>query len=185
MHTHIFNIHGSVSSVEIQGDPDDAPKAFFSLTKNMEKQDSYQDPDADSEQPKQALFGNLPVSGLTVDQAVDHTISKTLNRDFVISEFGDTPVQIVMNGVSFYGDCEGAADGWGNTNEQIMDFYEKNKLSKDPSARFTLSITPGQTECGTFTCVLIKMKAIGPAMERQGTVPVYSYNITLIGVRAS
>ena len=178
---HIFNIHGDVSVVPVSGDEE--AKVFFSLTKNLEKTPGYKPPSGKTSTASQALYGNLPVTGLTIDQGVDHTVAKTLNKDFVISEFGDTPVQIVMNGVSFYGDCQGG--DWGESNKQIMDFYEKNKLSKDPKARFMLSITPGKTECGTFTCVLIRMKAIGPAMDKQGTVPMYSYNISLIGVRAS
>ena len=175
---HIFDIHGSVSQITVAGESE--AKAFFSLTKNLASKGPNDPPD---ETQPQAMFGNLPVSGLTIDQGVDHNIYKTLNRDFVISEFGDTPVQIVMNGVSFYGDCKDGDDGWGNNKEQIMDFYEQNKLSKDPKARFTLSITPGKTDSGTFTCVITKMRAIGPAMDKQGSVPLYSYNITLIGVR--
>lgn len=180
---HIFNTNGSVSVVQVPSDEN--AKAFFSLTKNAEVGKGFSEtkPATGKQTETEALYGNLPVSGLTIDQAVDHSIAKTLNKDFVISEFGDTPVQIVMNGVSFYGECTGSTDGWGNNNEQIMDFYEKNKLSKDPKARLKLSITPGKTESGTFTCVLIKMRAVGPLLDKNGSVPVYSYNITLIGVK--
>lgn len=182
---HIFNTNGSVSVVSVAGGEN--AKIFFSLTKNAETGQSYTDktttPGQGKQTEKEALYGNLPVSGLTIDQAVDHSIAKTLNKDFVISEFGDTPVQIGLNGVSFYGDCDGGTDGWGNDKEQILDFYEKNKLSANPKARLKLSITPGKTESGTFVCVLTKMRAVGPLLDKSGSVPVYSYNITLIGVK--
>jgi hypothetical protein len=128
------------------------------------------------------LYGSMPVSGLTVDQGVDHAISKTLNKDFLITEFGDKPVQIVMNGVNFFGPACAGSD-WGTNDKQALDFYETYKLSSDKDQRLHLSITGSKTKNGSFSCVLVNMKVNGPALDRQGTVPLYSYNMTLIGVR--
>lgn len=174
MSLQIFNPHGGVDFVPM---PDGA-KIFFTLTEPIEPSPNPETP-SKSKGPN-ALFASMPVSGLSIDQAVDMNITKTLNKDFMVSEFGDTPVQISMNGVNFYGDTCGI---YGKENEQVLDFYEKYKLSNNPKARLCLSMTDEKTSNGNFICVLIKMRTIGPASDKNGTVPLYSYNLTLIGVR--
>lgn len=172
----IFNPSGSVDVIEINGGTDSV--AFFTLTKSKEASPNPGTPATKSEETD-ILYGSMPVAGLSIDQAVDFSISKTLNKDFVISEFGDTPVQITMNGVNIYAGCSNIVE----FGKQVLDFYEKNKLSTDPNIRLFLTITGNSTDKGSFTCVLTKMRVIGPAMEKSGSVPVYSYNMTLIGVR--
>jgi hypothetical protein len=177
---YIFGHAGSVETVPIVGTTV-TPTAFFTLGATKKPAANVNSPNTGSA-TNSILFGSMPVSGLSVDQGVDHSISKTLNKDFLITEFGDKPVQITMNGVNFFGpECSG--DDWGTSDKQALDFYEMYKLSSDPQQRLHLSITDAKTKNGSFSCVLVNMKTIGPAMDRQGTVPLYSYNMILIGVR--
>jgi len=172
----IFDHAGSVELVPIYGG---TPTAFFVLGEAQIPAENVDTPVKDVK--KNIMYGNMPASGLTVDQGVDHSITKTLSKDFLISEWGDVPVQITMNGVSFYGTACGT--DWGKANEQALDFYENYKLSAHPEKRLHLTITEGKSNSNSFICVLTKMRAVGPALDKQGTVPLYSYNMSLIGVR--
>lgn len=179
---HIFNPHGSVDRVFFTTDKE--PAIFFTLGVKATTGQPFDSKKTDGS-PVNAdtvLFGSMPVSGLSVDQGVDHTLSKTLGNDFLVSEFGDVPVQIGLNGVNFFG--KACKDDWGKQNEQALDFYEKYKLSSAPGIRLGLSLTQGRTQAGLFTCVLTKMRAVGPAIEKAGSIPLYTYNLTLIGVRS-
>lgn len=130
-----------------------------------------------------ALYAHMPTTGVKIAQGVDMSIAKTLNLDFVISEFGDVPVQIVLSGINFYGDV--TCQGLGKVqHKQIMDFYEANKLSTNVNNRIDISITPAASpNSGSFRCALIKMVTATPAREGQGLVPAYTYEMNLIGVR--
>jgi len=128
-----------------------------------------------------ALFAHMPITGIVINQGVDMSISKTLNSDFLVSEFGDHPVQITLAGIDFYGTCEGSNQ---EQHKQIMDFYEQNKLSANINNRIDISITPASSpNSGAFRCILMKMRTTAPAMEGQGLTPAYRYEMNLIGVR--
>ena len=130
-----------------------------------------------------ALYAHMPITGVNIVQGVDMSIAKTLNMDFVVSEFGDVPVQITLSGVNFYGNV--TCRGIGNTqSKQVLDFYEANKLSTDINNRIDLSITPAASpSSGAFRCILVKMKSTTPLRGGQGVVPAYTYELSLIGVR--
>ena len=176
----IFNPHGSVDRVFLST-KENSPAIFFTLVAKTKTGAAFGEKTKGDINKNTALYGSMPVSGLSVDQGVDHTISKTLGNDFLVSEFGDIPVQIGMSGVNFFGSCIDL--DWGMQNNQALDFYEKYKLSAAPDARLELSLTGSKTQSGIFTCVLTKMRAVGPAVEKAGSVPLYTYNLTLIGVR--
>lgn len=130
-----------------------------------------------------ALYAHMPLTGVNIVQGVDMSIAKTLNMDFVVSEFGDIPVQITLSGVDFYGNV--TCRGIGNTqSKQVMDFYEANKLSSGINNRIDISITPAASpSSGAFRCILIKMKSTTPIRSGQSIVPAYTYELSLIGVR--
>lgn len=130
-----------------------------------------------------ALYANMPITGVNITQGVDMSIAKTLNADFVVSEFGDSPVQISLSGINFYGNI--SCNGIGLLqNKQVMDFYEANKLSTDIGNRLDISITPAASpRSGTFRCILVKMKSTTPISQQQAVTPAYSYEMSLIGVR--
>ena len=130
-----------------------------------------------------ALYAHMPITNIKISQGVDMSIAKTLNMDFVITEFGDVPVQIVLSGVNFYGDvtCRGIGKV---QDKQVMDFYEANKLSTNVNNRIDISITPAASpNSGTFRCALVKMTNTTPVKAGQGVVPAYTYEMSMIGVR--
>jgi len=129
-----------------------------------------------------ALYAHMPVTGVHIQQSVDMSIAKTLNADFLVSEFGDAPVQIMLQGVNFYGNV--VCSGGSMQHKQIMDFYEANKLSANIKNRIDISITPSVSpKSGVFRCVLFKLKTQTPIKEGQGIIPAYTYELDLIGVR--
>ena len=127
------------------------------------------------------LYAYMPVTGVLVNQSVDMSISKTLNSDFLVSEFGDHPVQITLTGIDFFG---ATCDSEQKKHQQILDFYQKWKLSTNINNRIDVSITQAASPVnGAFRCILMKMKTTAPGMDGQGLAPVYRYEIDLIGVR--
>ena len=178
---HIFNPNGAVDRVFIATEKD--VPIYFTLVAKQKTGEPFGTSTTGTVNKGSILYGSMPVAGLSVDQGVDHTIAKTLGDDFLVSEFGNTPVQVSLNGVNFFGPVCGD-DDWGTQNKQALDFYEKYKLSSNPDIRLALSITEGRTHAGQFTCVLTKMRVVGPAVEKSGTIPLYTYNLTLIGVRS-
>ena len=179
---HIFNPNGAVDRVFLATDQD--VPIFFTLVAKQKTGEPFGTTTTGNVNKGSILYGGMPVAGLAVDQGVDHTVAKTLGDDFLVSEFGNTPVQISLNGVNFFGPVCDNTDDWGKQNQQALDFYEKYKLSSNPDIRLALSITEGRTQAGQFTCVLTKMRVVGPAVEKSGTIPLYTYNLTLIGVRS-
>lgn len=132
---------------------------------------------------KTALYAHMPITGVNISQGVDMSIAKTLNADFLVSEFGDVPVQITLSGVNFYGFI-GCNKRGITQHQQIMDFYEKNKLSANSGNRIDISITPAVSpNSGAFRCVLCKLRISTPIKDGQGMLPAYTYEMSLIGVR--
>ena len=178
---HIFNPNGAVDRVFIATEKD--VPIYFTLVAKQKTGEPFGTTTTGTVNKGSILYGSMPVAGLSVDQGVDHTIAKTLGDEFLVSEFGNRPVQVSLNGVNFFGPVCGD-DDWGTQNKQALDFYEKYKLSSNPDIRLALSITEGRTQAGQFTCVLTKLRVVGPAVEKSGTIPLYTYNLTLIGVRS-
>lgn len=178
----IFNPHGAVDRVFLDTGKD--VPIFFTLVAKTETGQPFGSTTASGINKNTILYGSMPVTGLSVDQGVDHTIAKTLGDDFLVSEFGNSPVLITLNGVNFFGPVCDSKDDWGTQNQQALDFYEKYKLSSSPTTRLALSVTEGRTQAGQFTCVLTKMRVVGPVVEKVGSIPMYTYNLTLIGVRS-
>ena len=173
---------------------DSEPVQFLSITPRLVSA-PYADSDdtgtsSSSDMTDTALFAYMPVTGMTIDQGVDASITKTLNDDFLVTAFGDVPVQIVLNGINFFdleNDCIMKNEDINKLRQkQIMAFYERWKLSANIRNRLDISIVPankGVDSGNTFVCALIKMRASAPIIDKSGSVPAYRYNMTLIGVR--
>lgn len=171
----IFNETGSFSVADIAG----STSSYVTITPvalgKTSKKGTAQSLKIDK------LYATMPVTGVVVQQGVDMSISKTLNSDFLVSEFGDHPVQITLAGINFFGMCNGGAK---EQHKQIMDFYEKWKLSSNIYNRVDVSITPSASpNSGAFRCVLMKMRTTAPGMDGQGLAAAYKYEMNLIGVR--
>ena len=132
-----------------------------------------------------SLYAHMPVTGVHISQGVDMTIAKTLSDDFLVSAFGDMPVRIILTGVNFYGGDLNCRDGISSLQkQQVLDFYEANKLSRSSRNRVDIAITPSSApKSGTFRCALIGMETMNPLSEQEAMIPAYSYKLQLVGVR--
>lgn len=130
---------------------------------------------------KNVLQGRAPSTGIVIEQKVDCSISKSLKKDFIVDTFGDSPVQITLEGLTILNAaCLGNGAGNGLTMEE---FYEKYKLSANLSSRVVLGLSDGGKNGNSgkmFTCVLLGLQSSSTQNEaRSGTI---RYRLTLVGV---
>lgn len=150
--------------------------AFANLGKRPALITIVQPKGIEMEDPK-LYFAYAPATGISIKQLTDHTINKALSGDFMLASFGDTPVDIQLSGVCFFGVKCGQMQAQLSNND-IMEFYNKNKVSENPSAR--LDITMG-TSNNAFRCALIGMKSQS-TNEGDMNGLLYTYNLSLVGV---
>lgn len=126
------------------------------------------------------LNGRAPATGITIDQAVDYSISKSLKQDFIVDTFGDSPVKITLEGIEFLTSTCG--ENQDETIQQTIEtFYDNNKLSADRTKRVLLGLSTNPERGSAFTCVLTGMRSV---IDREGADKMYvKYSLTLIGVR--
>ena len=130
---------------------------------------------------KTVLQGRAPATGITVMQKVDYSISKSLKKDFIVDTFGDSPVHIVLDGVTI---MNAACLENGEQASTMEDFYEKYKLSANKANRVSLGLSGHKTEDGvttnTFKCVLLSMRSMVDEKEaKQSTI---RYQLEFLGV---
>ena len=118
-----------------------------------------------------------PFTGISIKQLTDHTVNKALSGDFMIAAFGDTPSDIQLTGVCFFGaKCGGVFENV--SDDDIMEFYAKNKVSENPNARLDITMA---TSNNAFRCALIGMRSQS-TIEAELSGMLYTYNLSLIGV---
>ena len=122
-----------------------------------------------------------PVTGVEIQQMSDYSVTKSLDQDFLISTFGDTPVQITLRGVNFFnlGDCY-----QGKAYKYISDFYDDNKVSSNKNIRFDVAIASAKTKAVAFRCVLVGLNMVNDTNTPAGQI-MYNYTLSFIGVRKS
>lgn len=127
------------------------------------------------------LTGAMPITGLHIQEGVDFSITKALDQDFFIAAFGDSPVTIIMRGISFdkVPTCLPTPQGQSSKQDRAMEFYDKYKLSTDINNRVDIGIS---TTDISYRCALIAMEA-QKSGEGAGSQSVYSYTMKLIGAR--
>ena len=129
------------------------------------------------------LLGAAPVTGVSIQQLTDFSVTKSLDKDFLVATFGDTPVKITLSGISFFNLNGCRLNGSRKSNKQIMDFYRENKLSNRRSKRVDVSIASGAGETPVvFRCVIVALDTQNQADETGISNMLYSYTMTLIGV---
>ena len=118
-----------------------------------------------------------PVTGISIKQLTDHTVNKALSGDFMLATFGDTPVDIQLSGLCFFGSgCGGMFESL--SDDDIMAFYARNKVSENPTARLDITMA---TSKNAFRCALIGMRSQSTNdAELNGLL--YTYNLSLVGV---
>lgn len=125
------------------------------------------------------IQAKAPLTGVDVRMATDTTITKALNKDFLLSAFGDQPVSITISGMQITyvpKGCSGAG-----TKDSVMNFYITNKVSSNITKRIDVGISGGGST-KTFKCALLGMDI---QADTQGAeYGFYRYKISLIGVEA-
>lgn len=122
-------------------------------------------------------FAFAPVTGISIKQLTDHTVNKALSGDFMLAAFGDTPADIQLSGVCFFGLKCGALYTEASEDD-VMEFYTKNKISENPGARLDITMA---TSNNAFRCALIGMRSQS-TNESDLSGLLYTYNLSLIGV---
>jgi len=139
--------------------------------------------DVDAGESKPNIFlANAPKTGISIKRLTDHNVTKSLGGDFLLSTFGDTPVDIQLSGLNIFATkCD---LGLGSTDySDIMDFYEKNKVSTNPRKRIDITVSSGNDKPGqVFRCALVMLKAQS-ANDPEISNLLYTYSLSLIGVR--
>ena len=164
----IFNPRGSVSRALLDTHEKNKIQSFITIT---------------SVGKSGILLGSAPVTGVQISQLTDFSVTKSLDMDFLVATFGDTPTRIQISGLSFF-NLNGC--NLGNTradNQQIMNFYKENKLSNRNSNRVDISIASGVGEPPVaFRCVIVGLETKNQASDGGVSNIAYSYTMTLIGV---
>ena len=121
----------------------------------------------------QAYFGTAPMSGIRISEATDTSISKSLEGSFLVSAFGDIPVQIEINGLQAYWICGSASDG--NT---IAKLYNEFKVSANAESRIKLQLSGAPQ---VYTGIITGFTASVNHDRSPGT---YSYTLKILATTA-
>lgn len=153
--------------------------AFITISINKETSGGSTLSDSASSKWSRVQLAMAPVTGVDIQQMTDYSITKSLDKDFLIATFGDTPVQITLRGVNFFnlGDCYK-----GNAYRYISDFYDDNKLSSNKNIRFDVAIASSKSNAVAFRCVLVGLSLANDTTTHAGQI-MASYTLSFIGVR--
>lgn len=167
----IFKPSGSVNWSTLAGAEQDKFQAFITITVAGSNT---------------ILLGKSPVTGVQITQLTDFSLTKSLDRDFLVATFGDTPTRIQLKGLSFFNLNGCPLRGSLADRRQIMNFYKANKLSTDINKRLDISIASGAGETPVaFRTVLVGLETQNNATGDGISNVVYNYTMTLIGVERS
>jgi len=164
----IFKATGSVNWSQIIRQEDEKFQAFITITATG---------------TSNILLGRAPVTGVHIKQLTDFSVTKSLNRDFLVSVFGDTPTDIQLNGISFFNLNGCPLTGTVQSREQVLNFYKRYKLSTDIQNRVDIAIASGTGETPVaFRCVLLGLETKNTSSEDGVGNICYNYSMSLIGV---
>lgn len=114
-----------------------------------------------------------PIAGIQISQSTDYNVSKALSGDYLITTFLDKAVNINITGIySFTQLCQ---DSTSNTKQSIMTFYDKYKVSNDPTSRLHIQLKDSNT---IYKCVLLSASYQG----RNKQPGMMAYSMRLLGV---
>jgi len=129
------------------------------------------------------LLATAPVTGVTIQQLTDFSVTKSLDSDFLVATFGDTPTKITLKGMSFFNLNGCMLGGDDVTKQQILDFYKEYKLSSNVHKRVDISISKGARVAPVcFRCVIVGLDAQNQSTNDGLSNFVYNYTMQLIGV---
>lgn len=128
-------------------------------------------------------LGYAPITGVAIRQLTDYSVTKSLDQDFLVATFGDTPTQITLKGLNFFNINGCQLAGSNESKQQIMDFYDQNKLSTDRTRRFDIAIATSSSSTAAFRCVIVGLDAQNQATGDGLSNVMYNYTMQLIGVK--
>jgi hypothetical protein len=128
-----------------------------------------------------------PSTAINIQQLTDFSLTKSLDNDFLVTAFGDTPVKIELKGINIIGIDNCYLDGSRSeaARSQILEFYDKNKVSSDHTARFDVAISNGpRQKASCFRCVIVGLNVSNSNQSGVNAVnKMYDYSMSLIGVK--
>jgi hypothetical protein len=129
------------------------------------------------------VLGYAPITGVKIRRLTDYSVTKSLDDDFLVATFGDTPTSIVISGMNFFNinGCELSGDN--ESKAQIMDFYENNKISTDKTKRFDVAIANSKSSTVGFRCVIVGLDLANESRGDGLSNVMYNYTMQLIGVK--
>lgn len=132
----------------------------------------------------QIMLARAPITAVDIQQITDYSITKSLDNDFLITTFGDTPVKIELRGINIYNLNGCSLSDTQTDKRQILAFYRKNKVSTDLDARFDLAIAGGPNETtSVFRCVIVSLRIMNNGQHNG--IPtshmMYDYAMVLVG----
>ena len=131
------------------------------------------------------LLGTAPVTGVLIQQLTDFSLTKSLNKDFLVATFGDTPTKIQLKGISFF-NLNGCSLSGKKANQQILAFYKKNKISTNINNRVDIAIAEGKDKAPVaFRCVIVGLDSQNQSSADGIGNSMYDYTMQLIGVERS
>lgn len=173
---------GTVSSSTI-GTPTDATIATVTM--------AIKESGASGEDSTVTLItAHAPVLRCRVNESVDYSIGKALSSDFIVTSFGDLPVELSISGMTIMevscGSTSATNPDKGNDNAnktktlKLSELWNKYSFSSNPDVRFSIGIS---TNSGSFAYKCILLKATLDADEH--TIPINgtNYQFVFYGVR--
>jgi hypothetical protein len=124
------------------------------------------------------MTASAPITSISIRQNTDVTITKNLDKGFLIAAFGDSPVEITINGLSVYKlSCRDKTKGA----DSIQQFFNKHKISNGDDKRLLLSINTGgkSSYIETYTCALVGCDI--SSYDQTPEAGLYKYKLSLIG----
>ena len=125
----------------------------------------------------EVLFASAPVTGVKITQTVDYSITKALDKDFLIAAFGDQPVSIVLEGLSIYAT---SPDNYTPDADALPNFYKEYRISKNQDSRVKVGIAGLNSGGAAFTCAVVGLEM--SASSSTISSGLGSYKLILIGV---
>lgn len=128
----------------------------------------------------QVFKARAPLTGITIKQHVDYSLSKTMSGNFNLITFQDTAVQITIQGLTaiskFICNQKGQVKSGEDRADSIATFYKNNKASSKTSKQIKISLGKN----GVYKGVVISLT------QRDSQTPgCLQYDMTLFGVRTN
>ena len=156
----IFANPGSISQYSYSSGSVDGSTAFITL-----------------ENLGDVLMATAPATGINISHAVDYSITKALDSNFLVSSFGFAPVSIVINGLSAYSSWCGNSTASGDST--ITGFFYKYNVADNYKYRIRAAIKRGSSK-EEFYCVMLSLSLMASSDRTPGAE---QYTLTLIGAR--